>query len=149
MGFKQPDVTWDFCKTYVNHFQQRTLILKLIFSLLCFYLELFCNPSFGRRGTGCWDCIWRSWLFSPANSDLGKVSAQHLLCSENLHEQHSYGFIPCLMSTHCLTSLPIGRVPPHLSSGTCLLFWLLWEAICRLNKTSAALESGLWGLHAM
>lgn len=88
-------------------------------------------------------------LFSPVNFDLGKVGAQLLLFFENLHEQHSYGFIPCLMPTLCLKNLPTGRVSPHLSSGTCLVFWLFWKAICLLNKASAVLESVRRGLRAM
>ena len=46
-------------------------------------------------------------------------------------------------------NMPIGRASSHLSSGACLLFWLLLKAIWLLNKTGTSLGSVQWCPHAI
>lgn len=116
-----------FLQDICQPFQTKDNLQVNLFPTL-FYLELFCKVLGVGVGIGVRNAEIECGgieLFSPADFDLGRVGAQHLLSFENLHELHSYGFIPCLMSTHCLKNLPTGRAPHHLSSGTCLLFWLL------------------------
>lgn len=147
---KQIDDTPNFCKTPVNHFKWR-VTFKLYFPPIFFLLGILFEAFFeGRRGKEATEIEFKR--------ELGYFLWQHFIWVRSVNSTcFSWEFawtvelwIYSIPNVNTLSQkMLIGRAPHRMSSGACLLFWLLWKAIWLLNKTSTPLGSVQWCLYVI